>query len=184
MEDHNIIQLYFDRDEKAIEASGQKYGNYCFYIANNILQNVQDSQECVNDTWLNAWNSIPPTRPNCLKLFFAKITRNLSINRYNNKKSKQAGCYTEALNELNGIISGNDATQDEAECNRLRQSINTFLASVSPRDCNVFIKRYFFFEPISVISDHYGISANNVHKILSRVRMQLKQYLQKEGYTL
>ena len=186
MDDRQIIDLYNNRDEKAIEASNDKYGGYCYCIANNILMNVQDSQECVNDTWFNAWQVIPPQQPSCLKMFFAKITRNISLNMFNCKKRQKRGGYTAqaALDELGEVVSGGQSVEDEVISNQILSAVNAFLSSLPERDCALFIRRYFFFDSPFTISENYGVSVGNVHKILSRVRMQLKEHLKKEGFIL
>lgn len=186
MDDRQIIELYNQRNQEAIANSSTKYGNYCFAIATNILRNQQDSEECVNDTWLNAWNSIPPQQPNYLKLFFAKITRNLSLNRYKEMTRQKRGGneFVLALDEIGEIVSGNYDVENEINEKELIQSINRFLHSLPERDCNIFIKRYFHFDATSKIAFTYQLTEGNVLKILSRTRLKLKHYLEKEGYTI
>ena len=184
MEDKSIIDLYFERDECAIFESERKYGRYCFVIANNILENEHDSDECINDTWNKAWNTIPPQRPNSLKLFLAKITRNLALDRVRTKsREKRIGeNLMIAFEEISEIVSDGSNIESELEAKELMDSINSFLHSLSARDCNVFIRRYFFLDSIDTISDKYGLSKANVSKILSRTRASLKIFLNKEGY--
>ena len=184
MEDVSIIALYNQRDEKAIEETSLKYGAYCYSIANNILSDVQDSEECVNDTWMRAWSTIPPSRPNSLKLFLAKITRNLSIDRYrNSNRLKRGRGISVALEEIRTFVPSRDV-DDEIERKELATLLNTFLHSLPPRDSNIFIRRYFFVEEVSVIAEKYGLSESNVFKILSRTRGKLRRYLEKEGYSI
>jgi len=184
MEDKCIIELYNRRDEKAITETSKKYGDYCFSIANNILANRQDSEECVNDTWLRTWNSIPPARPDSLKLFLAKITRNLSFNRYNERKAeKRGGGETViSLEEISELVSGVSDPTDELMEEELMRTVNTFLRKASKRDRGIFVCRYFYVEPVKRIAQKYGVSESNVHKILSRMRIRLKEHLEKEGY--
>ena len=146
MDDNKIIELYNQRNEKAIAATADKYGKYCYSIARNILSDRLDCEECVNDTYLVTWNSIPPKQPNYLKLFLAKITRNLSFNIYNRKNSlKRKGTVAHAaIEELADIVSGTANVEGEIDYKRLVESINAFLHTLNERDCNIFIKRYFY----------------------------------------
>ena len=156
MEDHKIIELYFARDERAISESSLKYGKYCFSVAQNILCSPEDAEECVNDTWLKGWQSIPPQRPSYLKLFFAKITRNLSFNKRK--------------------------VEDEVQARALQGALNRFLVSLPQRERSIFLRRYFFTEPFGAIARRYGLREANVRLILSRTRAKLKLFLEKEGY--
>lgn len=184
MEDKSILDLYFERDERAIIESEKKYGRYCFVIANNILTNEHDSEECVNDTWNKTWNSIPPQRPNSFKLFLAKITRNLALDRvkFDAREKRGGGNLTLALDEISEIVSDGSNIEAELESKELMKLVNFFLHGLSARDCNVFIRRYFFLDSTDVIAKRYGISQANVSKILSRTRASLKIFLAKEGY--
>lgn len=179
MDDRQIIALYNQRNESAIEKSADKYGNYCFSIAINILNNEQDSEECVNDTWLRAWNTIPPQQPNYLKLFLAKITRNLSFNKYKemNCQKRGGGEMKIALDEIGEIVSGTSDVESTLIEKELIQSINFFLHSLPEKHCNIFIKRYFHFDSTSKIALTYNLTEGNVLKILSRTRLKLKNYL-------
>lgn len=184
MEDALIIELYNRRDEKAIEETSLKYGAYCYSIANNILSDAQDSEECVSDTWMKAWNSIPPGRPASLKLFLARITRNLSIDRYRSaNRQKRGGEVSVALEEISDFVPSRDL-EDEIERRELVRSLNAFLEGLPVRERNVFVRRYFFVEEVGVIAERYGLSEGNVFKILSRTRVKLKNYLEKEGYRI
>lgn len=186
MDDRQIIELYFDRDERAIAESENKYGKYCFCIANNILSNVQDSEECVNDTYNKVWNAIPPQNPNSLKLFLAKIVRNLAFDKIKSQtcQKRGGGELMLALDEVSEIISDNSNIEDELESKAFMQTVNAFLRTVSERECNIFIRRYFFLDPIDDIAKRYHISAVNTSKILSRTRARLREYLKKEGYSI
>ena len=184
MEDGLIINLYFERNERAIIESEKKYGKYCFTIANNILSNECDSEECVNDTWSKTWSAIPPQKPNNFKLFLAKISRNLAFDKLRMERRERRGGrnLTLALDEISEIISDGENIEEELEAKELTALINEFLRGLSERDCNVFIRRYFFIESIDTISEKYGLSYANISKILSRTRKKLKGFLQKEGY--
>lgn len=186
MQDSQIIELYYARDEQAIARSSEKYGAYCTNIAQNILQNLQDSEECVNDTWLGAWNTIPPAKPSVLKTYLGKITRNLAINkwRYNHSKTRGKGEVTVALEELTQVTAvGYDVRESFREQEFLR-IFNLFLRSLPERERNIFIRRYYFADSVPDIATWFGISQSNVFKILSRTRAKLRQYLDKEWYAV
>lgn len=186
MKDDAIIDLYFKRDEYAIVESDTKYGGYCRAIAGNILWSREDTEECVNDTWLRAWNAMPPTRPNVLKLFFAKITRNISFDRYKkiNAQKRGGGEVDIALSELEECISGKSDVEDEVAAKELEASINRFLDGISEKERNVFLRRYFYVEKVSSIAQRYSLSQSTVSVILSRTREKLKKHLSQEGYYL
>ena len=186
MDDRQIVELYLQRDEKAIEETSKKYGAYCYGIAHNILQNRQDSEECVNDTWLKTWNSIPPQHPNSLKLFLAKITRNLSFDRYRaSRRDKRGGRAMEvALDEIEEIVAGTSDVVREAEARELIRSVERFLYGLPSRERAIFIRRYFYFDSIARISSTYCLKENNVLRILSRTRAKLKKFLEEEGHTV
>lgn len=185
MTDEAIIDMYFDRDEEAIRASDIKYGRYCIAVADNILANLEDAEECVNDTWLRAWNAIPPERPNVLKLFFARITRNLAINRYRASNAKKRGCgeITAVLEELEGCIS-DKSTESMFDSAELSRAVNSFLEELEARERAIFLRRYFFAEDTETIAMRYAIKNGNVRTVLSRTRKKLKAYLIKEGFTV
>ena len=184
MKDSEIIELYWNKDSRAISASAVQYGAYCFSIANGILDDARDSEECVNDTWLRAWNAIPPTRPNILKVFFAKITRHLSFDRYKARRSlKRGGGETSlVLEELAECIAGETDVEGQVNAKQLGEAINRFVASLSEREQNVFIRRYFFSEPVKTIAERYDMNENHVNVSLSRIRKRLRSHLSKEGY--
>lgn len=184
MEDYQIVGLYWKKDENAIKETSDKYGAYCFAIADNILRNTEDSEECVNDTWLNAWNAMPPQRPARLRMFLAKITRNLSFNRFNARSAQKRGGgeIVLVLDELAECIASETDVASEYEAKELGQSIRKFVQSLPERDGNIFVRRYFFTEPIAQIAEKYGLSENNVAVILSRIRKKLKTHLIKEGF--
>lgn len=184
MEDSRIIDLYFHRDPEAIAATEEKYGAYCLSVAENILQNAEDAEECVGDTYLRAWNAIPPQKPRVLKLFLAGITRNLAIDRYHAKNAEKRGGgeVSAVLHELSECIAAKSDVAADYEGRELGESINKFIKTLPERDGNIFLRRYFFTEPIAVIAEKYGLKENNVMVILSRTRKKLKSHLIKEGY--
>jgi RNA polymerase sigma-70 factor (ECF subfamily) len=181
MTDFDIIQLYFERSERAIEETERAYGKYCRYIANEILRNIEDSEEVVNDTYLKTWESIPPQNPSSLKLFLGKITRFLSINRleHRNAQKRGGGQLDLVLDELYGVVpSGEGGVVDEIA---LKDAINVFLRSLSAEKRRIFIRRYWYMSPISEIADDFSVSEGKVKMILSRTRKELKKTLEKEG---
>jgi RNA polymerase sigma-70 factor (ECF subfamily) len=186
MTDEKIIALYFSRSENAITETNKKYGSYCFKIANNILNNREDSEECVNDTWMKTWDSIPPTSPNRLNLYLAKIVRNLSFTRYKSKHALKRGKgeMTVILDELEECIAGQADIESIYLAQELNTTINDFVRSLSERDGNVFIRRYFFADSTRDIARRYMLTENNVRVILNRTRNQLKDRLAQEGYIL
>lgn len=186
MQDQDIIELYFARNEQAIAESSNKYSYYCTSIALGILQNMQDAEECVNDTWLRAWNSIPPAKPDHLQLYLGGITRHLSLDRFRRQRAAKRGGseLVLALDEIHDVVaSDTDVTAQIAE-QEFSEIFNRFLWSLPERDCNIFIRRYYYLDPISLIAKRYGLSVSNVQKILSRTRQKLRDYLEKEGYTV
>lgn len=184
MEDHQIIDLFWQKNAAAISESARKYGAYCFAIADHILHNTEDSEECVNDTWLHAWNAIPPQRPHVLRMFLAKITRNLSLDRLTarNAQKRGGGEIALVLDELGECLGNGTNTEASYEAKELRQSIQRFVRTLPERDGNVLVRRYFFAEPTADIAARYSLTENHVMVILSRTRKKLKAHLLKEGY--
>lgn len=184
MDDAQIITLFFDRDEAAIAEVSDTYGSYCAKVARNILGNAEDVEEILSDTWLRAWNSIPPQKPGNLKLYLARITRNLSYDRFRTQtRVKRGGGETAlALHELSECMPSPSQPGDAMEAEELRQAVNKFLSEVSQRDRSIFLLRYFYLEPMEVIADRCGIRPGLVRTVLSRTRKKLKTYLEKEGF--
>lgn len=185
MNDDKIIELYWKRNSEAIVQSNKKYGGYCFKIAKNILSNNQDSEECVNDTWLHAWNIIPPNKPNELKMFFAKLIRRISFNRFKfiGAKKRGGGQIEAVLDELGECVSDNTKdVEDEIITKELGECIRVFVRDLPAREGDIFARRYFFTESIEQIAKRYSITTNNTMVILSRTRQKLKLHLIKEGY--
>ena len=182
MKDEEIINLYFARREEAITETSHKYGKYCNYIAFQILHNREDSEECVNDTYIRVWNSIPPTRPKWLSVFLGRITRNLALDRFKAKKAQKRGSGRAdvALDELMGCVSinpGVDISDDIA----LRNALNSFLHSLPEESMRVFLKKYWYMNSVSEIADELSITESKVKVLLHRTRNSLKAYLEKEG---
>ena len=184
MEDSRIIELYWRKDADAISETARKYGAYCFTIAENILHNAEDSEECVNDTWLRAWNAMPPQRPDVLRMFLARITRNLSFDRFHARNAEKRGGGEAALvlDELAECLAGGTDAEAVYENKELGRCIRRFVRDLPAREGNVFVRRYFFTEPAAAIAGRYGLTENNVMVILSRTRKKLKLALMKEGY--
>jgi len=183
VEDKQIIELFCNRKENAIQKTEEKYGKFCLKIADNILRNQEDSEECVNDTWMKAWQSIPPTIPECLRIFLGKITRNLAFDKYrlNHSAKRGGGEINLVLEELEGVVAGKDNVEVQLEAKMLTEAINTYLHTLSERECNVFIRRYFFSETTAQIAKRYDLKESNVLMILSRTRKKLQAYLVQEG---
>lgn len=184
MKDDAIIDLYFQRDENAILESDIKYGGYCRAIAGNILRSREDTEECINDTWFKAWNAMPPTRPDVLKLFFAKITRNLSFDKYKkmNAQKRGGGEIDIALSELEECIAAHSNVENEVNAKELENSVNRFLDTLPERERNIFLRRYFYVEKSGAIAQRYNLAPNHVSVILARTREKLKKHLTDEGY--
>ncbi|MCD7739308.1 MAG: sigma-70 family RNA polymerase sigma factor [Lachnospiraceae bacterium] len=186
MEDIAIIGLYWDRNEQAIRETDLKYGPYCHAIAYNILENKEDSEECVNDTWLRAWNSMPPQKPSYLRLFLGKITRNLSLDVWKNKQARKRGGgeLTLALEELAECVADTKDVEGELQAKELAETINRFLHTLPERERDVFLHRYFYMCSAKEVAARYHLRENHVPVILSRTRKKLAAYLQKEGWTI
>ena len=186
MDDRQIIELYNERSETAISETADKYGKYCYYIAYHILYNEQDSEECVNDTYLRTWESIPPQYPNKLSAFLGKITRNLALNRYRYYKSEKRGYGQTALvlDELQECIPASGSTEQAVEEKLLVEVLNRFLHELSIEKRMMFLRRYWYMSSIKEIAEDYEISEGNVKMTLLRIRNKLKQTLEKEGIVL
>ncbi|MCH5323911.1 MAG: sigma-70 family RNA polymerase sigma factor [Eubacterium sp.] len=181
MEDSQIVELYWERSESAIAETKQKYEHYCHYIAYNILKSDMDAEECVNDTYVKAWNSIPPNRPNRLSAYLGKITRNIALDRYEKNKAQKRGGgeMSVVLDELQECIpSSNNSISDTYI---LKDAINRFLVSLSPDKRKIFMRRYWYLSSIKEISQEYGISQSKAKMTLLRVRNDFKAFLEKEG---
>lgn len=186
MQDSAIISLFFRREEAAVSETQKKYGGYCYTIAQNILENHEDSEECVSDTMLRAWNVIPPQKPNHLKLFLAKITRNLAVDRCRaqTRQKRGGGNLDAVLSELETCIAVPGDVSDELEYRELRRAIGAFVEELPERERNIFLRRYFYTEPVSGIAKKYHLTPNNVSVILSRTRAGLRDRLVREGFFL
>ena len=186
MNDEQIVRLYWERKEQAISESSDKYGAYCSAVAGNILTDHEDVKECVNDTWLKAWNSMPPNKPSILSAFFGKITRNLSFNRYKKLHREKRGGHNIGLilEELEECISRNESPEDTLLENELKDEINSFLSSLPKDKRYMFIRRYWYADSISDIAERFDTSENNVSVSLSRIRSALRSHLTGRGYII
>ncbi len=183
MEDRQIVELYWQRAEEAIPATAAKYGAYCRTIANNILANEEDAEECVNDTWLKAWNSMPDNRPTLLGAYLGKLTRWLSLSRLRERgRLKRGGGETSlALDELAEVVSDGSDIQRELEIRELNAAVRVFLKSLEETEREVFLSRYWFLLPVKEIAARFGFSPNKVSTLLHRTRRKLQSYLKEEG---
>ena len=181
MEDREIVELFWHRQERAIAESAAKYGGYLHKVAGNILESPEDAEECVSDTWLRAWNAIPPEKPANLKMFLAKIARNRALDQYRRSAAqKRGGREVEAiLDELSALAPD---TESQVELRELTESVNRFIRALPQREGDILIRRYFFAEHVFDIAARYGMTVNAVSASLSRSRKKLAAYLKKEGF--
>ena len=186
MDDNGIIQMYWDRNDQAIRATSEKYGHYCKSIAKNILNNEEDAEECVNDTYLNAWNAMPTHWPEQLATFLGKITRNLSFNKYkhNHAEKRSSGEITLVLDELTNCISDVDNVEQIIDRQELIKSLNSFVKNLPPKKRNIFVRRYWYADSIADIAKDYRMLPGTVSKTLERTRKNLKVYLTERGFEL
>lgn len=180
MEDSQIIELYWQRDERAMRECELRFGAYCLQIAMNVLHSREDAEECVNDTWLRAWNAIPPERPGRLSLFLGKIVRNLAIDRYrNNVAAKHGGGQTKlCLEELEECIGKEVSLEDRIA---LREAMNAFLKESPENHRDVFLMRYWYFMPVHEIAKRNKTTDGAIKMTLHRMREELRKYLAREG---
>ena len=178
MDDSLIIELFFERSEKALSELSSKYGGVCMKIAQNVLNNYQDAEECVNDTYLGVWNTIPPKKPNSLCAYVCIIARNISINRYKyNSNKKRNNIYDVCISELEDDISSNDRAEDRFEISELSRLIDDFLDTLDTTNQMLFIRRYWFLDSIETLALMSKLSVGTVRTRLSRLRDTLKKYL-------
>ncbi len=184
MKDEEIVELYFSRSENAISETALKYGNYCNYISQNILHSKEDAEECLNDAYLAAWSTIPPQKPQNLKTFLGKLTRNISIKKQEkNQAAKRGGGYVDiVLSELEECIASNSSIEDSIDYADLIECINSFLSSLPSLNRVIFVRRYWYVSSISEIAEQYNISESKVKSVLFRLRKRLKKHLGKEGF--
>lgn len=186
MEDITIVELFWKRCESVLTEVAAKYGTYCTGISMQILHSEADAEECVNDTWLHAWNSIPPSRPNLLKAYLGKITRNLSLDRWKrNTAKKRGGSQVELLlEELEDCIPSADSVQNEVESKAVEEWINRFLKAQTEANRWLFIRRYWYGDSIADLAKKTKMTESYVKTQLFRLRQKLKQCLEQEGVQL
>lgn len=186
MDERQILALYHARSEEAITETDKKYGKFCHQLAYNILYDTQDSEECVNDTYLKAWNSIPPRNPKPLKNFLGKITRNLALDRYDWKRAQKRGGgeVNVSLEELQECIPSPTGTEEILDNKALVKTLNAFLESLPTESRKVFLRRYWNLSPVKEIAAYYGLSESKVKIVLMKTRNRLRDYFEQEGISL
>lgn len=182
MEDSRIVKLYWQRDEAAISETEHKYGRFCYSIADRILQDHEDAEECVNDTWLGAWHAMPPHRPEILSAFLGKITRRLSLKKWRARTADKrgGGSVTVSMDELEDCIPSGRSIDENLALSELTEIINEFLKTLPPDERRVFLRRYWFYDSVSEISSRFGFGESKVKMMLKRTRDKLRDRLKKE----
>ena len=178
IDDKSMIQLFFNRSEKALEELDIKYGKLCYKLSHNILNNHQDAEECVNDTYLGVWNAIPPAKPDPLRAYICKVVRNISLKLYYKKEAeKRNSVYDIAIQELENCLPAPNTVETEMETRELTLMIESFLDTLSDENCVIFMRRYWFSDTYAAIAERMGISEKSVSMRLVRIRKQMKRYL-------
>ena len=183
MEDMRIIELYWQRDEQALILTRRKYGAYCHAIAQQILHSREDAAECENDTYLRAWNAMPPDRPHGLRAYLGAITRRPSLDRWRERQAAKRGGGEVALSlaELGECVAHPDTVPEAVEAARTAAVLSEFLRSLPAEECDLFLRRYWYFDSVAQMAKHFGYSESKVKMTLSRTRDKLRVYLEKEG---
>ena len=186
MEDSLIIELYFQRSERAISESDRKYGRYCGAIARGILKNAEDAEECVSDTWLKAWNAIPPHRPISLKAFLTTLLRRACVKRlrHQSRKKEVPKEHLLALEELEEVLPDTGEVEDELLAQELSRTLEDFLWEQEPRRRRIFLLRYYESRPVAEVAELLSVSRSTVEKELKTLRTALRERLEKEGYSI
>ncbi len=186
MQDDAIVTMYWERDEAALELTQEKYDRYLMVIAHNILENAEDSRESVNDTYLAAWNSMPPHRPAVLSTYLGKLTRRISIDCYRkrNREKRRGTEYAVSLTELEECLVGADTIETVVDMHQLTETLNTFLRSLPREARHLFIGRYFFLDPLKEVAAYLGMSESKAKSLLFRTRCRLREYLEREGFAV
>ncbi len=182
MDDKTLIDLYWARDEDALQETSAKYGKLCFYIASNILNNAEDCEECLNDTYFAVWNTIPVKRPNPFSVFISRITRNLALKKWEYlSAAKRNPSAVLSLDELGDCVSGTCSVESEFERKHIESTIDAFLWEQGCEKRNIFVRRYWYFDSIKAICESTGFSQSKVKSILYEMRLKLRKYLESEG---
>ena len=186
MDDNQIIELFFARDEGAIEAVQREYGGYCVSIARNILGDRGAAEECVNDGWLKCWQSIPPQRPRSLKSFAGRIVRNLALSalRADTAQKRGGGQAALALDELSEVVSGGETPEGALDRQALRAALDGFLAGLPERSRSLFLRRYWYLDSVEQLAKRFGMSKTQATTTLHRLRQKLRAHLEQEGFDL
>ena len=184
LSDEEIVELYWQREECAIAQTDQKYGAYLTSVAYRIVEDRLDCEECLNDTYMGAWNAIPPARPTALKAFLATIMRRIAVNRYhkNRRKKTVPSEMTVSLAELEELWGDGGSVERDYDTARLGEVISNFISSLSQRERFVFMSRYYMVTPIDEIANALSLSRSSVNKELASIRSKLRDTLEKEGY--
>ena len=184
MEDAQIIDLYWQRDEDAIRCTDDKYGAFCRRIAMNILHSFQDSEECVNDTYGRCWDTMPPQRPRSLRAYLGTIIRNFSISRYRSAHARKRDAELLLLSELAECVPAPESVQRTVEANALGELISSWLDGLETENRVLFIRRYWNGAAVKLLAEEMGVRPNALTKRLHRLREGLRRYLEKEGVTV
>ncbi len=186
MSDESIIEMYWRRDEQAIHETDVKYKKFLFAVAYNILHNTGDSEECLNDTYMGVWNSIPPTRPKMFQAYLAAIMRRIAVDCYKsrNRQKRVVSELSVSLTEVEDFITSKDDVCSEIEAKELGRVISEYVRALSQRQMYIFISRYYFVRPIKEISRLLSCSESTVNKEIVSIKKGLKEKLEKEGYSL
>ena len=184
MSDEKIVDLYWQRDEQAIKETDIKYKKFLLSVAMNIVHDMCDSEECLNDTYIGAWNAIPPARPILLQSFLSTIMRRTAINRYNaNKRQKRiASEFTVSLSDIEDFIADEGDMQAEFEAKELAKTISNYVRSLPDRQMYIFVSRFYIADPLSTISEELGCSISTVKREINVIKNGLKKQLESEGY--
>lgn len=184
MEDEQIVALYWERSEHAIKETDVKYGKYCYSIAYNLLHNKEDAGESINDTYLEAWNSMPPHKPHVLAAFLGRITRRISVDRWRSAHATKrgGGQYPLLLDELSECIPAKSTVEEQVELKELAKTVNRFLAGLSVEKQQVFLLRYWYADSMETIARKFGFTVNKVKSMLFHTREALREHLKKEGF--
>ena len=181
MDDDQIVELFWNREESAIEQAAEKYGSYCQTIALNILSNREDAEECVNDTWLRVWNAIPPERPKVFRAWVGKITLRLALNRWQkNRSQKRYAGLEEVLSELEECLPSDEMIEQQIAANEITRIINQWLGTLGREDRVIFVRRYWYGDTVKQLALECGVSPGKMAKRLFLLRGKLKAALAKE----
>ena len=183
MDDQKIIELYWARNEDAIRHTADRYGQYCYAIAYNILSVREDSEECVNDTYLDAWNSMPPHRPTILSAFLGKITRSIAIDRWRQSHAQRRGGgeISLALDELSECVASSGDVVKEVETLEVAAAVQKFLDTLPEIERRVFVRRYWHMESVAELAKRFGYGQSRIKSMLHRTRIKLQKHLREEG---